>query len=514
MTEVTPAECAISSYNRIGDILSGSWELTQRIFENLSFREVARLRAVCRTWADVGAKILEKRRRLHYLTIHPHSIPTTEGKVTIGELSPSSLFEGFFEHIVSRPRYCIGFCNEDWLSRTDIFSKKGENGKLTLAQYLHGSLPKTCEFGLFSATGIIGTVENNYQGHWLESANNLNHIILSFLHDEEKDGQKAKRSCRRRSSDEIQSREDLAESASPVVSDQSASASSNNSSQASAASAKEEANVKRSRVGYSIEVEARWSTSLRQADAVSLLLIPHHPGVKLKFFSISMESFLKRFRSGRALNDVTVSPEEFNKMTSMTPEDDLKALLLFDLGADEETFTDAFLQAALERQNYQLAIGGGVVESLQCGDKNNGELTSLGVAISGPNVMAASVVISKYVSSPKGLESYMKQLKSCGLPEDQSLAFMFTCCGRGYSWYRRRGNPWFDYHNVETKAFRQAFPNTPIFGFFGGGEIGLCHFPKFNSTEADEDVGVRYKKRKKKKLFHQFSTIIVLLSFL
>lgn len=33
----------------------------------------------------------------------------------------------------------------------------------------------------------------------------------------------------------------------------------------------------------------------------------------------------------------------------MTPEDDLKALLLFDLGADEETFTDAFLQAALER---------------------------------------------------------------------------------------------------------------------------------------------------------------------
>lgn len=49
-------------------------------------------------------------------------------QVTIGELSPSSLFEGFFEHIVSRPRYCIGFCNEDWLSRTDIFSKKGENG--------------------------------------------------------------------------------------------------------------------------------------------------------------------------------------------------------------------------------------------------------------------------------------------------------------------------------------------------------------------------------------------------
>lgn len=170
-------------------------------------------------------------------------------------------------------------------------------GKLTLAEYLRGSLPKTCEFGLFSATGIIGTVENNYQGHWLESANNLNHIILSFLHDEEKDGQRAKRSCLRRNSDETQAREDLSGLPSPTVSEQNASASPNPSSQSSGASAKEEANVKRSRVGYSIEVEARWSTSLRQADAVSLLLIPHHPGVKLKFFSISMESFLKRFVS-------------------------------------------------------------------------------------------------------------------------------------------------------------------------------------------------------------------------
>lgn len=65
---------------------------------------------------------------------------------------------------------------------------------------------------------------------------------------------------------------------------------------------------------------------------------------------------------------------------------------------------------------------------------------------------------------------------------------------------------------METKAFRQAFPNTPIFGFFGGGEIGLNHLPKFQKQEED-DQGVRHKKRKKRML-HQFSTIIVLLSFL
>lgn len=107
------------------------------------------------------------------------------------------------------------------------------------------------------------------------------------------------------------------------------------------------------------------------------------------------------------------------------------------------------------------------------------------------------------------------QLKSCGLPEEHSMAFMFSCCGRGYAWYRRRGNPCTDYHNVETKAFRQAFPNTPVFGFFGGGEIGMTHLPKFTERDGGsaEEEEVPHKKRKMK-FFHQFSTIVVLISFL
>lgn len=55
----------------------------QKILENLSFHEVAKLRLVCRTWADVGEMILAKRRPLHYFTIHPHCIPTTLGKVHV-----------------------------------------------------------------------------------------------------------------------------------------------------------------------------------------------------------------------------------------------------------------------------------------------------------------------------------------------------------------------------------------------------------------------------------------------
>nr|XP_045612307.1 uncharacterized protein LOC123766892 [Procambarus clarkii] len=558
---------SLDSVYQIGNLLSGSWELTQKIFENLSYREVSRLRCVCRIWADVGSKILEKRRKIHYLTIHPHSIPTTEGKVALGEASPRCLFEGFFEHIVSKPRYCIAFCSEDWLSKPDVFNIKEKDENLTLLQYISGSLPSSCELGLVSATGVIGTVENNYQGHWLESASSMNQEILSYLYGKEKEKRKPnkwskrhdnteKMECQKKeeispnvpspntssqnissqnisststssqniptntSSQNILSNSSLPTISSPNMSPENTSQNEGVSLGSSCSSSSDATNtvvttgepVKRSSVGYSIEVEQN-STSLRQADAVSVLLIPHHPGVQLKFFRICDEKFFKDFRKDEdaCCENLTITADELNHLTSMSHDDQLKALLIFDAGL-EEGFTEAIIQSALLRQNHKLALGGGVADSVYTGKNASFSQSSFGIAVCGPNVMAASVVIPKYINNPKGLVEFMKELKSCGLPEDQSVAFMFSCCGRGYSWYRRRGNPWFDYHNVETKAFRQFFPNTPIFGFFGGGEIGLNHFPKFCEREK-EDEGVPHKKRKKK-MFHQFSTIIVLISFL
>ncbi|XP_042203797.1 uncharacterized protein LOC121853605 [Homarus americanus] len=505
--------CAATSQDtayHIGNVLSGSWELTQKIFENLSFREVSRVRSVCRTWADVGAKILEKRRKLHYLTIHPHSIPTTEGKVALGEATATGLFEGFFDHIVSKPRYCLAFCSEDWSSKPEVFNIKEESGKLTLLQYLSGSLPSSCDFGLVSATGVIGTVENNYQGHCLESANNLNQEILSFLHQKEPQGRKPNRWCRRSEESGSQKPEETSQKTSPPQKE----AASVNSSSSSSTDTKDVSvnkNEKRPCVGYSIEVE-QISDSMHQTDAVSLILIPHHPGVQLKFFNLCDVKFLKEYRKDEDMScdNLTISADEFNHLTSLSQDDHLKALLVFDAGLDEG-FTEALIHSALLRQNHKVALGGGIADCLYAGRSNSFSQSSFGVAVSGPNVMAASVIIPKYVDNPKVFEEYMKELKSCGLPEDQSVAFMFTCCGRGYYWYRRRGKPWFDYDNVETKAFRQFFPNTPIFGFFGGGEIGLNHLPKFSRQEEDERAP---PKKRKKKMFHQVSTVIVLLSFL
>lgn len=49
-------------------------------------------------------------------------------------------------------------------------------------------------------------------------------------------------------------------------------------------------------VGYSIEIEQN-NTSMLHADAISLLLMPHHPGVQLKFFHLCDKTFLKQIVS-------------------------------------------------------------------------------------------------------------------------------------------------------------------------------------------------------------------------
>ncbi|KAK3872537.1 hypothetical protein Pcinc_022382 [Petrolisthes cinctipes] len=507
---------------QIGNLLSGSWELTQKIFKTLSFREVSRVRGVCRTWADVGAKILEQRRRLHYLTIHPHGVLTTHGKFAVFESSTSSLFENFFEHLLSKPQYCLAFSSTEWFTR-NLLASADDNSKsnVTLVQNLKESLPATCELGVVCAVGVIGTVESSYQNHWRESGQQVNQEILSFLSGEEEreaskivEEEKAgKRSVRTRGRMAAAGRG--AAEAPPHINKNSSNTT--HTSNTTAPSPHPTNNTIADKltgqagVGYSIEVE--------REEAVSLLLIPHHPGLQLKIFDLSDEKYIKN--PCKRMMGPTISQEEFDQITGLSKQDSLKALLLFDARLDD-CFTEAFVQAALVRQNHKLALGGGMVDTVLTGQSANSELPSFGVAVSGPNVTAASIVIPKCATNPRMLNDYMKQLKSCGLPEEQSIAFMFSCCGRGYAWYRRHGNPSTDYHNVETKAFRQAFPNTPVFGFFGDGEIGNTHLPKFTEKDKkvqegddgeEEEVEVPYKKRKKK-AFHQFSTIVILLSFL
>ena len=84
----------------------------------------------------------------------------------------------------------------------------------------------------------------------------------------------------------------------------------------------------------------------------------------------------------------------------------------------------------------------------------------------------------------------------------------------GSNFYKRK-------HNVESEAFRQIFPQTPLIGIFGQGEIGLTYLPNEKSidTFSDPSASKRRKLQEEERFSHQefshsFTTVFVMISFL
>lgn len=118
----------------------------------------------------------------------------------------------------------------------------------------------------------------------------------------------------------------------------------------------------------------------------------------------------------------------------------------------------------------------------------------VGLALSGPKVQGASVLLDQDISNPKAAEATIRRLKAAKIPERNTLGFMFACVGRGQSYYNNQPN-------VEADAFRKVFPNTPLFGLFGNGEIGCDRIIKDDYTLCDTDTD---------SLQHEYTTVMTL----
>ena len=93
-----------------------------------------------------------------------------------------------------------------------------------------------------------------------------------------------------------------------------------------------------------------------------------------------------------------------------------------------------------------------------------------GIAICGQEVRVASVLIRDEMETEQEVESVIKELAQHELPLENSFGLMYACVGRGIHVYDGA-------HNVESKVFKKYFPRTPLFGFFGNGEIGSSYPP-------------------------------------
>ncbi|XP_034432643.1 F-box only protein 22 [Hippoglossus hippoglossus] len=219
----------------------------------------------------------------------------------------------------------------------------------------------------------------------------------------------------------------------------------------------------------------------QEGEAGFAIMLPSMEGVHIKPFH-----FCKKSMSPSAL-----------KEAGLVENPDLRVVLLFVYEAYKPGGA-RFLSQLLEQLSKSKAlIAGGLVESVfsplrQC--CSQGAHGVVGLALSGPKVQGASVLLDQDISNPKEAEATIRRLKAAKIPERNTLGFMFACVGRGQSYYNNQ-------NNVEADAFHKVFPNTPLFGLFGNGEIGCDRIIKDDYTLCDTETD---------SLQHEYTTVMTL----
>lgn len=150
-----------------------------------------------------------------------------------------------------------------------------------------------------------------------------------------------------------------------------------------------------------------------------------------------------------------------------------------------------------------------------CAVVSNSEMASgLGIAFTGSNLRVTSAVLHADVSQPADIEKCLLRLGSAGTPpRGRSVGLMFACMGRGRHFYSGTVG-------VESAVFKRLYPGVPLFGFFGGGEIGY-EFPRMTSSRCCTDGslpsgagdGADGDDDAVPQMYHSYTTIFVLLSF-
>lgn len=233
-------------------------------------------------------------------------------------------------------------------------------------------------------------------------------------------------------------------------------------------------------------------SELEDTRALTLLTLPKIEGLDIYSFFVDVHNI---HMDENAVFDVS--------QVSNVPEDkQVKAILMF----SNQPYCPPEIGYSLLQHYEGCVIAGGYVDNLILPDQSmtHFEGSLMCIALCGARIHTASVVIREEVNSTEGVDKIIKKLKECNLPEEKSFAFMFACIGRGKAHFRGT-------ENVESSVFKKYFPNTPLFGFFGNGEIGFDHLNRY-SASTDSTSCQQKPKKPSPKLYHAYTTILCMIS--
>lgn len=203
----------------------------------------------------------------------------------------------------------------------------------------------------------------------------------------------------------------------------------------------------------------------QEGEAGFAIMFPNIDGVQIKPFH-----FCKKTISSTAM-----------KEAGLIDNPELRVVLLFVHDAYTSGGARFINQLLGPLAETKALLAGGLVESVFSPPKHccsHGAYGVVGLTLSGSKVQGASVLLDQDVSTPQLAEATIRRLKAAKIPEKNTIGFMFACLGRGMNFYNNQSN-------VEADAFRKVFPNTPLFGLFGNGEIGCDRIIKDDYTLCD-----------------------------
>ncbi|KAM5292940.1 F-box only protein 22 [Ctenodactylus gundi] len=221
------------------------------------------------------------------------------------------------------------------------------------------------------------------------------------------------------------------------------------------------------------------------------LLFPQIEGIKIQPFHFIKDS-----------KNLTLGRHQLTEV-GLLDNPELRVVLVFGYNCCKVEASNYLQQVVSTFSDMNIILAGGQVDNLASltSEKNPLDIDATGVvglSFSGHRIQSATVLLNEDVTDEKTAEAAMQRLKAANIPEQNTIGFMFACVGRGFHYYRAKGN-------VEADAFRKFFPSVPLFGFFGNGEIGCDRIVtgnfilrKCNEVKGDD-------------LFHSYTTIMALI---
>ncbi|XP_008532171.1 F-box only protein 22 isoform X1 [Equus przewalskii] len=221
------------------------------------------------------------------------------------------------------------------------------------------------------------------------------------------------------------------------------------------------------------------------------LLFPQIEGVKIQPFH-----FIKDPKN------LTLERHQLTEV-GLLDNPELRVVLVFGYNCCKAGASNYLQRVVSTFSDMNVILAGGQVDNLASltSEKNPLDIDATGVvglSFSGHRIQSATVLLNEDVNDEKTAEAAMQRLKAANIPEQNTIGFMFACVGRGFQYYRAKGN-------VEADAFRKFFPSVPLFGFFGNGEIGCDRIVTGNF------ILKKCNEVKDDDLFHSYTTIMALI---